>query len=62
VMLKACSVSLLVIALFVGSLVLFSQCNSRSTNADKTSGMLEQCQHDFDILLDKCYGGANGNG
>jgi hypothetical protein len=51
----------LMVASFVAAIILLGQCSDQRASTDKASGMLEQCQRDFDVLLNKCYGGVHGS-
>jgi hypothetical protein len=53
---KAAIVTLLIMGSFVGCVILLGNCLGRSRTDDKTNGMLEQCQRDFDVLLERCSG------
>ena len=58
---KAWIVCVLMTTLFVAAIILLGQCSEQRASTDKSSGMLEQCQCDFDALLNKCYGGVHGS-
>jgi hypothetical protein len=52
-------IPLITMVCFVGLLLLLNKCGHNSRNQNVSKGMLEQCQRDFDLLLESCYGSKN---